>query len=658
MMTEDGVPKVTDFGLAKLIGDEGQEQTRTGEILGTPGYLAPEQARGERSVGPPADIHALGAILYFLLTGRPPFVGTTPVETVRQVMIEDPLPPSKLQPKLNRELETICLTCMQKEPEKRYASAQDLADELQRVLDGTPILARPITRAERLWKWCKRNPRVATLSGLAATLLLILLCGGYISAGVINRQRLAESEARTEAEANELIAKENEALAEDQADLALDATRVVLYQTQQFFRYKPELTVLRKSMLDGILPEIERIYSVDTRYDVKEKFRASTLKQLGEIYFEAGAYENALERFKESEAIALDLHGQGRLSRSELNLGTLDHLIGDAQLKLGNLDLAEKRYLSMIEHRKRYLAAQPRIQENAKKQSMAEAYGRLGEVYGLQGRVAEAMPLLQQSLDTRRTWYESNPRDLRTGEELAGALGQLSSLYEQSGQHDEMIAASEQALTLLRNSAANKTDFPTVFNLARGLRQLGRQYLVVDRIQEAEECLQESVTNYERALDDTPDYGLAQSQAADAHYLLAQILFRSGREHGQQCRRGIELCGLLLEKSRNTANQVMKLKLVALSGDVEEATRLADEFVGQSNNAFRCLCGAIAYSFSAEHSEEPQRQQLIDKALDLVKIAVVDLKFGDVGVLRNDPDFGPLRRVPEFEQLLSAAESK
>ncbi len=193
MITADGVPKVTDFGLAKRLSGDAQEQTQTGEVLGTPGYMSPEQARADKSIGPVADVYSLGAILYFLLTGRAPFVGSTPVETIRQVIHEDPLPPSRLQPRLNRDLETICLKCMQKEPEKRYQTAGEVAQELKRVLDGTPILARRITPAERAWKWCRRNPKVATLSGIATSLLLVLLCGGYVAAGVINQQKLAES---------------------------------------------------------------------------------------------------------------------------------------------------------------------------------------------------------------------------------------------------------------------------------------------------------------------------------------------------------------------------------------------------------------------------------------------------------------------------------
>ena len=172
LLTRDGIPKITDFGLAKHVyADAGQ--TQSGTIKGTASYMASEQASG----GPTnavTDVYALGAILYETLTGRPPFRGATPLDTLMQVTSLEPVPPSRLQPMVPRDLETICLKCLQKDPHKRYGSAQDLADELGRYLRHEPIHARPVGVCGRVWRWCRRNPVVAALLGVAAALTALV----------------------------------------------------------------------------------------------------------------------------------------------------------------------------------------------------------------------------------------------------------------------------------------------------------------------------------------------------------------------------------------------------------------------------------------------------------------------------------------------------
>jgi tetratricopeptide (TPR) repeat protein len=176
LMAADGAPKVADFGLARRL-DAGDGQTGSGAVMGTPCYMAPEQAGGgTREAGPPADVYALGAILYELMTGRPPFKAATAVDTILQVIHDDPVPPRRLQPKLPRDLETVALRCLAKEPHRRYASAEALADDLRRFLDDRPVLARPTPAWERAVKWARRSPAKAT-----ATTALVALVGAALA---------------------------------------------------------------------------------------------------------------------------------------------------------------------------------------------------------------------------------------------------------------------------------------------------------------------------------------------------------------------------------------------------------------------------------------------------------------------------------------------
>jgi WD40 repeat protein len=178
LLDAQGRPRVTDFGLAKTIRED-RGLTAAGQIMGTPSYMPPEQASGlVGEVGPAADVYSLGAILYCLLTGRPPFSSASPVETLMQVLEKEVVPPRQLNPEVSRDLDTIIVKCLRKEATRRYGSARELAEDLDRYLTGRPILARPVGRAERLGRWCLRNPSLAVMTTVVA---LALLCGTIIS---------------------------------------------------------------------------------------------------------------------------------------------------------------------------------------------------------------------------------------------------------------------------------------------------------------------------------------------------------------------------------------------------------------------------------------------------------------------------------------------
>jgi tRNA A-37 threonylcarbamoyl transferase component Bud32 len=173
-----GIPKITDFGLAKRLDGQGGH-TQTGAVIGTPSYMAPEQARGQTDqVGPASDVYALGAILYECLTGRPPFRGKEAMEVLAQVLADEPVAPSRLNAKVPRDLETICLKCLEKEPQRRYATAAELADDLKRLREWQPIKARRVGRLERGVRWLRRRPAVV-LGVLLAVVVLAGSVGGY-----------------------------------------------------------------------------------------------------------------------------------------------------------------------------------------------------------------------------------------------------------------------------------------------------------------------------------------------------------------------------------------------------------------------------------------------------------------------------------------------
>lgn len=212
LFSSDATPKIADFGLAKRL-DEEDGQTQTGQVMGSPSFMAPEQARG-REVGPLADVYSLGAIFYEMLTGRPPFKGSSPMETLFQVIHDEPVPPTRLRPGLSRDLETISLKCLAKEPARRYESADALADDLDRYLAGTPILARPIGFRERVWKWARRQPALASL-----TLLIFASFAGVGAYASVNYRNEVRRTRLEQQEAAELQKRGNQVIDDGQTAL-------------------------------------------------------------------------------------------------------------------------------------------------------------------------------------------------------------------------------------------------------------------------------------------------------------------------------------------------------------------------------------------------------------------------------------------------------
>jgi serine/threonine protein kinase/WD40 repeat protein len=226
LLDAQGQPHVTDFGLAKKV-EGGSEMTHTGVIVGTPSYMAPEQARSNKGLTTGVDVYSLGAILYELLTGQPPFKAATPLDTILEVLEKEPVKPRALIPAIDRDLETIVLKCLEKDPARRYGSTESLAEELDRWIRGEPISARPVGQFERSWRWCRRNPVTSTL---AASVMITLLAGIIVSYGFA-----LEANRRADAEG---IARQNEVDQRQKTQRALEEARANLYSNHIKLAYQ------------------------------------------------------------------------------------------------------------------------------------------------------------------------------------------------------------------------------------------------------------------------------------------------------------------------------------------------------------------------------------------------------------------------------------
>jgi hypothetical protein len=207
LLDSQGEPHITDFGLARRV-EGGEGLTQSGAILGTPGYMAPEQAAGTKGLTTAADVWALGAILYECLTGRPPFVADSPLDALLQTLKDEPKPPSRVRPGVPRDLETVCLKCLAREPERRYGSALEVAEELERWLGGEPVRARAVGRWGRAVRWARRHPAATALTAVS---LAALLAAAVAGVGLVYSARLEGLNDELQAAARQAEAARREA---------------------------------------------------------------------------------------------------------------------------------------------------------------------------------------------------------------------------------------------------------------------------------------------------------------------------------------------------------------------------------------------------------------------------------------------------------------
>ncbi|MCL4787031.1 MAG: serine/threonine-protein kinase, partial [Verrucomicrobia bacterium] len=285
LIDESGQPHVTDFGLAKRV-EADSHLTLSGEIMGTPAYMAPEQAAGNvRQVTTAADVFSLGVIIYQLLTGRVPFTGSTPVEILHAVIHNEPPTPRVRNPAVPRDLETICLKCLEKPPAKRYGSAREMAEELDRFLAGKPIQARPVSRAEKVWRWSRRNPALAGFAAATAVLLVTVMIGAPVTAWrQAQLRRQAEAEASKSGQVVQFLKKMLEGVGPSKA-LGRDTT-----------------------MLKEILDDTAESVGKDLRD--QPDVLAELMQTLGEVAFLLGEFEKAEQWLSQALALRKEFYGE------------------------------------------------------------------------------------------------------------------------------------------------------------------------------------------------------------------------------------------------------------------------------------------------------------------------------------------------------------
>lgn len=426
LLTADGTLKIADFGLAKrLEGDS--SLTQTGYIMGTPSYMAPEQAAGKtREVGPAADVYALGAILYEMLTGRPPFLGQSSWDILPQVLSSEPVPPGRLQPKVPRDLETICLKCLEKDPAKRYLTAEILADDLRRFDHGEPILARPVSMASRLWRWARRSPKVAGLLGALLVVILVSLAG-------MTTLWLRAEQQRGQAEAS----------FQDAFDTVGNYLTTI---SEERLLNEPGLQALRKELLLKAQRYYEKFVQERGQDPAVQAALAMAYHRLGLIELQIGEQSRALEYLDKESLIWQKLVADfPEEIGHRIDLAGVYNAQAGIAITLNRITRAEELYQAALTLLQDQHVDDPSAIADLKRIQIA-AYNDLGVLHGrLTGKLELAAAAYGKALTLQEQLLKSDP-DNRDHNSFKAVLFQgLSTVRTSMGRGNEAVALCEKA---------------------------------------------------------------------------------------------------------------------------------------------------------------------------------------------------------------------
>ena len=656
LLSSDGTPLIADFGLAKQLPGTDPvatstlaAQTASGAILGTPGYMAPEQAAGNNAaVGPASDIYALGAILYECLTGRPPFKAATLLETLEQVRSEEPVAPRRLQSGLPRDLETICLCCLAKEPRRRYGSAGALADDLEHFLGGRPIQARRAGALERLLKWARRRPALA-----AVTAVCVLLLAGLVAGAALYEQRLraalnetAEQKERADANYREARAALRQILARAGAHTSTDVPR--LRELQRAQEQDALAFFLKIAEQQGDDPEV--------RYDIADAFLEVGVLQakLGQKQEALASLHKAREAFTAlADEFPQELRHRYARTRVLLALATS-----------GLVPRADS--MTYLEQARR-LTEQALAEEPGHRDFRAAEAGIHLQIGNLQVQAKDAERALEKAVLLYEALSRAQPGERKHRQMLANALANLSRLQQTSGRQPD--AAHARAEAVLEQLRREQPDDDATLGTLSGLR-INWAYVQMNRGASAAalEALASNVALLTAALRAEPLNALLRDRLLRSHGVRAQILDQQQRhaESADERQRVIALMDdvaaadyqrLFLAMSQAKAKQ----HTAAIAVIDDWATRVTPATPRDQVVYAASVCCMVLNAVRRDQAVPPaERDALVERSGKQAVALLVRLEergyFRDpahVRELTTDPDLQPLQQRADFKKLLS-----
>lgn len=627
LLSAEDEPKIADFGLAKWLNVE-TGLTRSQWIIGSPHYMAPEQAGGLGAVGPAADVYSLGAILYELLTGRPPFRAATVLETLEQVKTAMPVIPTRLRPTLPRDVVTICLKCLEKDPARRYAGADILAEDLRRFGAGEPILARPPSGPEKLWRLCRREPALA--------LLALSLIAGLVGASTqwwrAERHLRDANEHRRSAEASyrkQLKAYEDLGRAKGRAQVRLDAAMKAVRRFQEMsiapaLLRDPGLESLRARLLRTLLD-----FYRDLQASLEDDASPDAHGQLSDAYadaakvtYELGLPEEALTAYQHSLRLVEQIAAASPGDPSVMTL------LGRSHTRIGYVLRITGRPAAALEAYERARAIQEPLARDYPevtryREMLSWTYSNLGVINLELGHAAEAIRFHRRAISIHEAMVALDPENHHLRHDLAWGWRYLCQAEAASGNFEDASRLADWAVEgfeeLIKDNA---TDPETRWRLARCLDEVGRLRVLTGRADEAAAPLDRAAGLFAALYRDNPVY-YGGDVVRNHLYRATQNVFSDRPEKAKAC---ISQAGEILSRPSKTPRELVLFDMA-------------------------CSYGLWSVSGTDGSIAADEREPRARRSIAALRRAAESGRIG-LDRLRRDPVLAPFRDRADFRELL------
>ena len=660
LLAPDLTPRIVDFGLVKF--QDTPSETKSGALLGTPRYMAPEQAAGDVAT-PAVDIHALGAILYECLTGRPPFQAATALEVIEQIRNQEPVVPGRLQPGVQRDLQTICMKCLEKDPRRRYATAGELADDLGRFLRSEPILARPVGPVARLGKWIARKPYRAALAGVAVLALI-----AAISGLAVHQSRLRAEIGRTAHAAEE--ARNQKSVADANYRGARAAIQAILdcYNDPAFVNL-PRRNEVQRAQAEKALIFYDHLLKTTSSPDpVVQIDLARASREAATIQFEVGRFQDAVAGLERSVQL-LDAVGAKRPNDREV---IREQIQSRTKLGLFLWHTQKKPDRALAELRRAVSDAERLVESDPKsvdaRSDLAWCLHDLGSVHLENQQLDLALAAHRRAIEINRKLIEELPDDARRRITLAENLSNLGLIIIKRDP-DQAEAAYREAAGILEVVLRDRPDVRCVTSLASVLNNWANLAAKRGRNELALERLVHGLTLVDDVLKREPGHTELRYNALNLHGSRANLYASLGRhaEAVADWDRVIEYNDVPEDRLAYRLSRIMALvKTPDYARGLAEAEELAR---GQAGS--KPLAGADLYNFAcvfalastaAKNDERLEPVEQTHRADSYAGSALVWLSRASNAGFFEDPmycehalrdaDLASLRERDEFQKLV------